>query len=46
MVELDAQGIKAAELTEEQIAQLRRTEQQLNSASDVNREIYLLAVTS
>jgi len=45
MVDLDAGGMKAAELTEEQVAQLRRAEQQLNSTSDVNREIYLLAVT-
>ncbi len=45
MVDLDAKGMKAADLTEEQIAQLHRTEQKLNSASDINQEIYLLAIT-
>lgn len=45
MAQIDTKGMKVAELTDEQFAQLRQTEQQLNDAAKNKEEIYLLAVS-
>ncbi|TEB18017.1 hypothetical protein Psfp_00140 [Pelotomaculum sp. FP] len=45
MSSIDAKGMQAAELTDEQFTQLRKLEQNLNNASGNQQEIYLLAVT-
>ncbi|MCL6634467.1 MAG: hypothetical protein K6T29_01705 [Peptococcaceae bacterium] len=45
MAEIDTGGMKAAELTDEQIAQLRQAEQKINGTAGNKQEIYLLAVT-
>lgn len=45
MTDIDAKGMKVAELTDEQFAQLRQTEQKLNDAGKTKDEIYLLAVS-
>lgn len=43
MTNIDAKGMKAAELTDEQLAELHRAEQKMNTEN--NKEIYLLAVS-
>lgn len=45
MAEIDAKGMKVAELTDDQFAQLREAEKRLNDAEGNKQEIYLLAVT-
>lgn len=45
MADIDAKGMKVAELSDEQFAQLRQAEQQLNDAGKNKAEIYLLAVS-
>lgn len=45
MANIDAKGMKVADLTEEQLAELHRAEQKMNSAGNNAREIYLLAVS-
>ena len=45
MESIDTRGMKAAELTEEQLSQLRRIELDLNDAAGNKGEIYLLAVS-
>lgn len=45
MSNIDAIGIQAAELTDEQITQLRKAEQSMNDESGNSQKIYLLAVT-
>jgi hypothetical protein len=42
---IDTKGMQVAELTDEQFAQLRKLEQNLNNTSGNQEEIYLLAVT-
>ncbi|MFX4261398.1 hypothetical protein ACOBQJ_04260 [Pelotomaculum propionicicum] len=45
MSNIDTKGMKAAELTEEQLAELRQAQQKINQAGNNKREIYLLAVS-
>lgn len=42
---IDTKGMKVAELTEQQFAQLRKMEQELNNSAKNQEELYLLAVT-
>lgn len=44
MPNIDTKGMKVADLTEQQFAQLREMEQKMNAAGN-NEELYLLAVT-
>lgn len=45
MPDIDTKGMKVAELSDEQLAQLRQAEQKLNSAANNKQEVYLLAVS-
>ena len=45
MPNIDNKGMQAADLTEDQLAELRQAEQKMNSAANSTREIYLLAVS-
>jgi hypothetical protein len=45
MTNIDTKGMKAADLTEEQLAELNRAQQKMNDAGNNTQEIYLLAVS-
>lgn len=45
MANIDAKGMKVADLTDQQFAQLRDTEQKMNASTGNQEELYLLAVT-
>lgn len=44
MAEIDTKGIKAADLSAEQLADLRQAEQKLNRSTNNKQEVCLLAV--
>ncbi len=44
MAEIDRKGMKAADLSNEQLAELRQAEQKLNGSTNNKQEVYLLAV--
>ncbi|MCL6638324.1 MAG: hypothetical protein K6T80_01410 [Firmicutes bacterium] len=45
MAQIDTRGMEAAELSPEQLNQLRETEKKMNEAMQNKGEVYLLAVT-
>lgn len=45
MTNIDTKGMKVAELTAEQLADLHQAEQKMNKAGNNKGEIYLLAVS-
>lgn len=45
VAEIDAKGMQAADLSAEQLAELRQAEQKLNNATNNKQEVYLLAVS-
>jgi hypothetical protein len=45
MAEIDTKGMQAAQLTDDQFAQLRQAEQKINGSKNNKGEVYLLAVT-
>jgi hypothetical protein len=45
MPNIDTKGLKVAELTDQQFAQLRDIEQKMNDSGGNQEELYLLAVT-
>jgi len=45
VAEIDAKGMKVADLSNEQLAELRQSEQKLNDSKNNKQELYLLAVS-
>jgi hypothetical protein len=45
VAEIDTKGMKAADLSDEQLAELRQYEQKLNGSTNNKQELYLLAVS-
>ena len=45
MAEIDTKGMKVADLSDQQLAELRQSEQKLNGSTNNKQELYLLAVS-
>ena len=45
MAEIDTKGMKVADLSNDQLSELRQVEQKLNGSTKNKQELYLLAVS-